>query len=272
MARLRTLKYEFFTNEHLADLGPHAMLFFAGLWCIADREGRLEDRPRRIRAEIMPYFEQSGEKFLAALAGSGFIIRYEAEGRNYIQITNFKKHQNPHIHERASTIPAPDEHSASMVHRTSTVDATLSLGSGVLGLGSCRESVSETDTPSLSSPSGEGVAKSPKRARKGKDNGIPEDFPPFWTLYPRHIGKAAAVKAWSKLTAEERTAAVAAVPSHERVWTAEERQASTIPHASTWLNGRRWEDELSAQEPEREERLPWWVNGEEGRPGPRQTR
>ena len=50
MARARNIKPGFFANENLAECDPLARLLFAGLWCLADREGRLEDRPKRIAA------------------------------------------------------------------------------------------------------------------------------------------------------------------------------------------------------------------------------
>ena len=48
MARARILKPGFFANELLAEIHPYGRLLFAGLWTLADREGRLEDRPKRI--------------------------------------------------------------------------------------------------------------------------------------------------------------------------------------------------------------------------------
>ncbi len=51
--RARGIKPAFFKNEELAELGTVAQLLFIGLWCLADREGRLEDRPKRIGAEVM---------------------------------------------------------------------------------------------------------------------------------------------------------------------------------------------------------------------------
>lgn len=107
MARSRNIKPGFFINDELAECEPLARLLFAGLWCIADREGRLEDRPKRIKAEILPYDDCDVDKFLNDLQEHGFIIRYEVDGNQYIQITNFKKHQNPHIKEAASIIPPP---------------------------------------------------------------------------------------------------------------------------------------------------------------------
>lgn len=107
MARSRNIKPGFFKNEDLAEISPVGRLFFAGLWLIADREGRLQDRPRRLWAELMPYDPYEGEEVIQKLEEFGFILRYEADGGRYIQIVNFAKHQAPHYKEVASTIPAP---------------------------------------------------------------------------------------------------------------------------------------------------------------------
>ncbi len=115
MARARNLKPALFKNEILGVADPLYTILFEGLWCNADREGRLEDRPMRLKAEIFPYREGVDlDGMLAWLAshkdGDGdpeFIIRYSIGGQKYIQIINFKKHQNPHQKEIASTIPAP---------------------------------------------------------------------------------------------------------------------------------------------------------------------
>jgi hypothetical protein len=115
MARARNLKPSFFTNDQLAECQPLARLLFAGLWCVADRAGRLEERPKRIKAEVLPYDTCNVEKLLAELASRGFIQRYEVNGAKFIQIKNFEKHQDPHVREKASTIPAPCEHGASTV-------------------------------------------------------------------------------------------------------------------------------------------------------------
>jgi len=107
MARSRNIKPGFFLNDELAECDPLARLLFAGLWCIADREGRLEDRPKRIKAEVLPYDDCDIDQLLNQLAEHGFIIRYEIAGSQYIQIVNFLKHQNPHYKESESIIPPP---------------------------------------------------------------------------------------------------------------------------------------------------------------------
>lgn len=114
MARARNIKPAFFMNDDLADISPLGRLLFIGLWTIADREGRLEDRPRRIKAEVLPYDDCDVDSLLDDLQEHDFIIRYEVDGERYVQVTNFVKHQNPHVRETESTIPAPDKHSASI--------------------------------------------------------------------------------------------------------------------------------------------------------------
>lgn len=106
MARIRSIKPGFFTNEHLAELGPWHRLCFAGLWVLADREGRLEDRPRRIKAALFPYDDIDAGALLTDLERAGFIARYDADGVSCVQIIQFHKHQRPKKDEHASVLPA----------------------------------------------------------------------------------------------------------------------------------------------------------------------
>lgn len=110
MARSRSLKPGFFTNEDLIELPFEYRLLFAGLWTLADREGRMEDRPKKIKLQIFPGDDVDVNAGLDALASAGFIQRYEAGGARYIQVVSWSKHQSPHIKEAASTIPAPCSH------------------------------------------------------------------------------------------------------------------------------------------------------------------
>lgn len=107
MARLRTLKPGFFANEALAALPHAARLLFAGLWTIADREGRLVDRPPYIRGQIFPYENAPVERLLAALEEAGFIVRYAVGGQRLIAIPTWRRHQHPHWGEADSQLPPP---------------------------------------------------------------------------------------------------------------------------------------------------------------------
>lgn len=111
--RSRNIKPGFFKNDRLAELDPLCRILFAGLWCLADREGRLKDRPARIKAEILPYdHEADCNGMLERLVKAQFIVRYQVGEGCYIQVRKFEKHQSPHKTERASEIPAPDDNDA----------------------------------------------------------------------------------------------------------------------------------------------------------------
>lgn len=109
MARARNIKPGFFKNEELANLSFQARLLFIGLWTLADRDGYLEDRPKRIKMELFPMDDMDVNSYLVDLSDSGFIIRYKTQGLPYIFIPSFTKHQNPHYKEKASTIPKPED-------------------------------------------------------------------------------------------------------------------------------------------------------------------
>lgn len=68
-----------------------------------------------------------------------------------------------------------------------------------------------------------------------------EGFTTFWRLYPRKVGRANAEKAFGKLKPLERVEATERLALFLPGWEARDREF--IPHAATWLNGRRWEDE-----------------------------
>lgn len=134
MARARNIKPSFFTNELLGEADPLYSLLFIGLWVLADRDGRLEDRPIRIRASVFPLRPAADvDSILTWLHDNGFIVRYEVKGKRYIQIENFVKHQQPHHKEVASTIPPIQgraKHGSSMTQRRAKHDSSMTAKVG----------------------------------------------------------------------------------------------------------------------------------------------
>ena len=108
MARARNIKPSFFTNDELVELEPIYRLLFIGLWVLADREGRLENRPKKIKMELFPADNVDIESGLSALQKTGFISLYNCYETNVIQINNFAKHQAPHGLEKDSDLPNED--------------------------------------------------------------------------------------------------------------------------------------------------------------------
>lgn len=99
----------FFRNYELAQLPPLARILFQGLWCLADKNGRLKDRPQQIKAECLPYDDCDVELLLSELTRSGFILRYTVTSERFIQVINFEKHQILTSWEKGTSadIPAP---------------------------------------------------------------------------------------------------------------------------------------------------------------------
>ncbi|CAB4184804.1 hypothetical protein UFOVP1124_39 [uncultured Caudovirales phage] len=113
MARTRNVKPGLFTNDLLAECDPLARLLFIGLWCHADRNGVLEYRPRKIRAEVLPFDDGADVDRLAGqLEDRGFLRRFHRDGATWVQVANFHRHQTPHHAEPAiewADCPNPQE-------------------------------------------------------------------------------------------------------------------------------------------------------------------
>lgn len=242
MARARNIKPGFFSNEHLAELDFCTRLLFIGLWTEADREGRLEDRPKRLKMALFPADNVDVESMLDALAGQGFIRRYQVGEVKAIQIVNWAKHQNPHMKEAPSTIPC--EHSASTMleqdqHSSSPADSLIPDSLNLIP-----DSLTLSQAPDA--PSQESL------------------FDQFWKLYPRKTAKAKACREWLKIKPDQALFAkiMEALATHaaSRDWLKDGGQF--IPHPSTWLHQKRWEDELM---PSNVHPLPSRHNGFEGR-------
>jgi hypothetical protein len=171
MPRARMLKPGFFKNEELASLPFEDRLCYAGLWTIADRDGRLVDKPKRIKAEIFPYDNIDVDALLNDLQRSQFIRRYVVNGTAVIAIPTFNVHQHPHPKEPDSELPAPPKKvggrtatsngptsdSSASDHRPDSVEPVAdpsesctseSLSSESCTSGSSGSSESESDHPS----------------------------------------------------------------------------------------------------------------------------
>jgi hypothetical protein len=98
MARIRTIKPEFFRNEKLQDLhNAHPelqiMMLYIGLWTLCDNQGVFEWKPRSIKLDILPFVDYDIAESLELLMHNGFIIKFQHEEKLYGYVPNFLKHQ-----------------------------------------------------------------------------------------------------------------------------------------------------------------------------------
>jgi hypothetical protein len=222
--RIRSVKPEFFVHEELAGLSLAARLLFIGLWTVADREGRLEDRPRRLKAMLFPYDCVDIEQLLAELAAHRFIHRYEIDDLTYIHIPTFLKHQRPNPRERPSEAPSC---TCRIMQRTCRMKSARAREEG----GGEGEGEGEGEREGILSLASLAPVCAP-------------GFEDFWQRYPLHVGKQAARKAWGKLGPSPPLGLIVDALAWQRElprW--REDGGRYVPHPATYLNGRRWEDE-----------------------------
>lgn len=102
MARARNIKPGFFESDQVGEVSFCARLLFIAMWQIADRCGRLERRPAKLRAYAFRYDALSVadvEAMLAELENAGLVKTTDLDGLSVLEIPTFNKHQTPHPKE-----------------------------------------------------------------------------------------------------------------------------------------------------------------------------
>lgn len=105
MARIRTIKPEFFTSEDIVSLSPLARILYIATWCEADKEGRLVWKPRTFKMRYLPGDDCDIDAVCAELVSARLVILY---GDGFAYIPGFSKHQHVNPRESKSVLPAPD--------------------------------------------------------------------------------------------------------------------------------------------------------------------
>lgn len=154
MARIRTIKPEFFTSEDIVTLTPLARLLYIALWCEADREGRLKWKPVTFKMRYLPKDDIDIEKIGGELIERRHVLLY---GDGLAWLPKFKDHQYINPREAASVLPSPPVDS---VDNSRVIDATARVsdthvgkegkeGKGNEHASGTRESVESEDKPKV---------------------------------------------------------------------------------------------------------------------------
>lgn len=112
MARIRSIKPEFFSHEQMASKSAHARLLAIGLLTLADCDGRVRWVPMQVHSQVFPWEASVNvEDLLGELIDVSYLVHYAIDGKRYVQITNFRKHQRLTGKEAAyqSLLPEPPE-------------------------------------------------------------------------------------------------------------------------------------------------------------------
>lgn len=93
MARIRTIKPEFWTSEQVMECSPIARLLFIGLWNFCDDGGNHPASAKTLKAEVFPGDDISAaqvQSMLAELSANGLVVFYEHAGKEYIHVTGWQ--------------------------------------------------------------------------------------------------------------------------------------------------------------------------------------
>lgn len=105
MARIRTIKPEFFTSSDIVSLSAFARLLYIALWCEADRDGRFKWKPADFKLRYLPNDKVNIDALCLELVERHLVIRY---GDGLAFIPSFSTHQHVNPRESASKYPEPD--------------------------------------------------------------------------------------------------------------------------------------------------------------------
>ena len=253
MARARNIKPGFFRNADLVELSFEERLLFIGLWTLADRDGRLEDRPKQIKMELFPADSVDCNAMLDSLDATGMVARYEVDGKRYLQVVSFGKHQNPHRDEKSSTIPDQCGNVATIKHEqdkhcASTVQASCETDANTVAIGLNPDPRSLIPDPQTNTqPPADKSADSFPEKQKAELPGF-ENFWKTWPTNDRKQAKGKCLDAWKKASAERDAALVLAHVSSLKnsAWLKDGGQF--VPAPLVYLNQRRWEGAETASE------------------------
>jgi len=221
MARIRTIKPEFFTSEDIVSLSPLARLFYVSLWCEADREGRLEWKPKTLKMRYLPSDNCDVDALGTELVDGGLIHLYEVDGRTYAAIPGFTRHQVINNRESESNIPSPVDNKKPRVK----VASERVQGEGKEG----RE--------------GKG-----KERKEQPTRDVSSRFDDFWNSWPaneRKQDRAKCCEKWAKDKLDAIADTILADITTKRQ--TQKWQQGYIEAPLVYLNNKRWEDGVTPQ-------------------------
>ena len=227
MARIRTIKPDFWTDGNMVKLSPFARLLYIGMWnfTLCDH-GHVADDAMKLKLQILPMDPVDIDALLAEIMAQGRVIRVaDEDGRTYLLVKRFEDHQK--IDPRWKTRCPACAHQDSLAPIETPVSFTEP----------------QRDSPEL--PLGRDGKGWEGKKTSSSPAPPPKEFDAFWASYPRKIGKEAARKAFVKAITKTTAGKIMDGVEQLRIEVAGKDQQFT-PHAATWLNAGRWDDEIAS--------------------------
>ena len=224
LARIRTIKPEFWVDDVMVELPLETRLLFVGLWNFVDDEGFIEDKPKRIKMQIFPADDVLIEDSLSALVDSGRLHAFDSDQGPILQVANWSRHQkiNRPTPTRFTGITPKNGRDSVSTHG---YVSEHSRGKGKERKGRERKGKEITPLP----PSGELVR-------------LPTPFDQVWESWPKKTEKDRSQSEYAKHVRDvPDLASLIATFGDAYARTTEKHY---IPSLAAWLHRKRWTDEL----------------------------
>lgn len=233
----RIIKESICTSDNIDRLTAFEETFFYRLIVNCDDYGCMDARPKILAARLFPLKsvgEAEVEDILLALEDAELIVRYRVNGRPYLQMMTWDRHQQTRAKRRK--YPGPDE-----ADEVSSDDGCNHVISDDINCNQMIPSRARAESESESNPN---PNPNPKKAR-----GDDPAFETFWAEYPKKVKKPNAQRVWASLKPEAEL--VARIMQGLARWKQSDQwtrdDGRFIPHPATWLNNRQWEDEVQTR-------------------------
>jgi hypothetical protein len=236
MSRIRSVHPGFFRDERLVQCSAFARLLFIGLGVDADDKGIFEWKPLTLKMTIFPGDNLDIIPLLEELEAADAVRRYEIAGRQYGAIRNFRKFQRPKTPNDIHPMPPDIGIYVYLPGASSEVDADEAGQFPPKG---------ETPPPAGEKPFQMEEVGGKREEEKHISLEGERDFDEWYAVYPRHVGRGQARKAYRAARRKADAAQLlAGAKSAAREFGGKEPQY--IPHPATWLNGERWDDDKTS--------------------------
>ena len=217
----RIIKESVCVSEQIDQLTPFEEVFFYRLLVNCDDYGRFDGRVSIIKNRLFPLKEglkpKTVEQALQKLAAVGLVVLYESDGKPFLYLPTWEKHQT--IRNKKSKYPDPND--------------CKQLNSIEINCDQLNANVPVIQSNTI---------QSEPESNPNTEDAYSVEFELFWKEYPRKIDKAKAYRSWKKIPVKEHLDIAKGLEKWNAYWK-ERNEPEYIPHPTVWLNNRRWESE-----------------------------
>lgn len=249
----RILREGILTSRRVNRLTPPAELFYRRLMSVVDDFGRYFSDLTLLLAACYPLQikvmdEVQIEGHLAECVKADLVVTYTVDDTGYLQMLDTRQQ----LRAKNSKFPAPDLQLINKRLSDGKPDDAQSLGNRLHLDGGGDEC-------------GDGVEYGGGEERTAKPRALPsarkksDGFSEFWAKYPRKQKRQAAEKAWQKITHDPTLDALIIEALEAQKQSRQWAEIRFVPHASTWLNGKRWEDEVPRETAPQQQAVDKWL-------------